>query len=164
MSGNIFSQEGKNYYEKKLSELAIRARESGTAVGEAAGDNCDWHDNFDYEQATRDFEMDSRRVGELREALANAEIIIIQEQTRRVAIGSTVEFEFADGKEKEITIGAWGESDPSQGLVSYTAPLAQAVIGKEEGDEGHFKGQAINITKIHPASYRYRALIATVFS
>lgn len=135
----------------------------GEAVGEAAGDNCDWHDNADYENSLRTLEMASRIASEIRDALSIAEVITVIEQSTRVAIGNTVEIEFDDETKREMTIGAWGESKPEQGLISYQSPLAKSLIGKTEGDDGSLKISGklkdFTINKIYPPSYKYEQLI-----
>lgn len=158
----IFSREGYSYFQKQLSSRKEAVAVAGKAVGEAAGPNCDWHDNFEYDDAKRRLEMASTRAAELQIALGKAEIIDIIEQSVRVAVGNTIEIEYEDGEEREFTIGAYGESNPGQGLVSYVAPLAKAVLGKTEGDEGTLK-QTFTINRIHPSSYKYRGLIRALF-
>lgn len=160
---NVFSKEGYAYYRKKIAASRGEIADSGKNVGEAAGENCDWHDNFAFDDAMRKLEMVSIRAVDLQRSLDGAEVIDVIEQSVRVAIGNTVEIEFDDGGKREITIGAWGESDPLKGLISYSAPLARAVIGKKEGDEGRLK-KVFTINKIHPASYKYRELIRALFA
>ncbi|WP_345989533.1 transcription elongation factor GreA [Sulfurimonas sp. HSL1-2] len=54
----------------------------------------------------------------------------------RVHFGATVTLErVEDGEEERYTICGVLESEPEIGLISVHAPLARAVMGKEEGDE-----------------------------
>ena len=165
---NVFSREGFEYYSRKLTGSTGKIRKLGQAVGDAAGLNCDWHDNFEFDDALRNLERGSKRSADLQAALSGAQIIDVIEQETRIAIGNTVEIEFDDEEQaREITIGAWGESDPLNGLISYEAPLARAVIGKFEGEEGKLgptdKARQFMINRIHPASYKYRSLIKELF-
>ena len=50
-----------------------------------------------------------------------------------VEIGTTVTFALA-GKQRSLTIVGDDEADPAAGLVSWTAPLARAMIGAEAGE------------------------------
>ncbi|MCW1430567.1 GreA/GreB family elongation factor [Novosphingobium sp. JCM 18896] len=50
-----------------------------------------------------------------------------------VEIGTTVTFKLA-GKTRELSIVGDDEADPAAGLVSWTAPLARAMIGAEAGE------------------------------
>lgn len=165
---NYFSREGMEYYTTVLADLRARATAHGKEVGEEAGINCDWHDNFGFEEARRNLEKASRRAMDLQNALSSSEIIQIIEQSVRVAIGSTIVVGDDNGDGKEYTIGAWGESDPKNGLVSYTAPVARALIGKKVGDTGKYKAEGtekeLEVVDIHPASYKYRQLIANLFA
>ena len=48
-------------------------------------------------------------------------------------IGTTVTFALA-GKQRSLTIVGDDEADPAAGRVSWTAPLARAMIGAEAGE------------------------------
>jgi transcription elongation GreA/GreB family factor len=50
-----------------------------------------------------------------------------------VEIGTTVTFKL-DGKRRVLTIVGDDEADPAEGLVSFSAPLARAMIGGEAGE------------------------------
>jgi very-short-patch-repair endonuclease len=54
----------------------------------------------------------------------------------RIAVGDTVRVKYLtdDRKTLHITISR-AKSDPSQGIVHYETPVAQALLGAEEGDE-----------------------------
>lgn len=51
-----------------------------------------------------------------------------------VQFGSRVTIETAQGSTKTYRIVGSDEGDPSRGTLSYTAPLAQALMGKQIGD------------------------------
>jgi transcription elongation GreA/GreB family factor len=53
----------------------------------------------------------------------------------RVAFGSTVTIERADGRRQTWRIVGEDEADPTKGLLSHLAPLARALLGREPGDE-----------------------------
>ena len=48
--------------------------------------------------------------------------------------GHHVELEYEDGRRQTYRIVGIDESDPARGLLSYVAPLAQAMLGKTVGD------------------------------
>ena len=52
-----------------------------------------------------------------------------------VRFGARVLTRDADGQERRIQIVGVDEADPAHGLVSWTAPLARALIGHLTGDE-----------------------------
>lgn len=165
---NYFSKEGLSYFQGKLGELQKKAQGSGKEVGEEAGPNCDWHDNFGFEEARRRLEMDSKRVQELTESLRDVQIVEAVEQSVRVAIGNTVGYLEDDEFEKEVTIGAWGESNPSTGLITYQSPLGKALLGARIGDvkTANLGGKTKNleVTDIMPPSSKYKDLVKEVFA
>lgn len=57
-----------------------------------------------------------------------------------VAFGCTVTLRL-NGTLRTITLVGDDEADPTAGLVSFTAPLARAVIGAEVGEMADFAGQ-----------------------
>lgn len=66
-----------------------------------------------------------------------------------VAFGCTVTFTL-NGKTRSITIVGDDEADPAAGLVSFSAPLARAMIDAEVGERVDFGGrsEAIEIVSI----------------
>jgi transcription elongation GreA/GreB family factor len=54
-----------------------------------------------------------------------------------VAFGCTVEFELG-GKRRTVTIVGDDEADPASGRISFTAPLARAMMGAEAGETVDF--------------------------
>ena len=166
-----FSKEGFDAFNRQAISYrsTSRAKTTEEFEGAAGGESSVYHDNFEYEEATRSMDMRAREIKRLEDITRKAIVIEIRDQIKRVAIGSTVELEFSDGEKQEITIGAYSESIPAKGLIAYDAPLAQSIIGKTEGDEVEFKSiskgkRRISIEKLHPASYKYRQLIAELFS
>src|SRR5947199_2849109 len=117
MMTKYFTREGLDMKQRQLKAQEAKVRDIGKEAGEEAGMNCDWHDNFGYEDAKRRLEMESTTLQKMREEITGAQILTIQEQSERVAIGVTVELT-VDGESKVFTIGAYGESDPNNGLIS----------------------------------------------
>jgi transcription elongation GreA/GreB family factor len=65
------------------------------------------------------------------------------------AIGARVRLRMA-GKERTIDIVGHDEADPNAGRLAFSAPLAQALIGAEEGERVDFNGkpEAIEILEV----------------
>src|ERR1043166_3503717 len=124
---NHFTKKGILLQEKLIAIQQQRVKMIGKESGEAAGINCDWHDNFAYEDAKRRLEMESPQLPRLQEGVSNAYLIQVPEQNEKIAIGVTAEI-IIDGDVKEFTIGAYGESDPQTGLISYNTPLARGLL------------------------------------
>lgn len=59
----------------------------------------------------------------------------------RVAFGCTVDYAL-NGKPNTLTLVGDDEADASQGLISFTAPLARAMLDAEVGETVDFAGKA----------------------
>jgi transcription elongation GreA/GreB family factor len=157
-----FSSHGLQAYKRRVANQEEKVRELGEAVGEAAGPNCDWHDNFEFEEARRRLELESRILRDMHESLASSQIVAIRDQDATVAIGVTVEAT-VNGEPRLYTIGAFGETATERGLVAYNSPIAKALIGLKAGQSRNAKlgSQQVHVVvqKIYPPSYRYCELV-----
>lgn len=70
-----------------------------------------------------------------------------------VGFGCTVRFAH-NGKERSVTIVGDDEADPASGLIAWSAPLARAMMGAEEGELVDFggKAEAIEVLAVSPAA------------
>lgn len=66
----------------------------------------------------------------------------------QVRFGDTVTIVREDGRTQTWRIVGEDEADPAQGSVSHVSPLAQALMGRREGDEATVAGQAVEIVAI----------------
>ena len=118
------------------ARAAYRSVCSGNGDAAEAGDSSVWHDNFAYEENQRQMHQLARRVRDLEEMLQSARIV----QPRRVVpehvmLGSTVRLRrLEDGRESTWFIAGFEDGEPTEGRISYTAPLARALMGAESGD------------------------------
>ncbi|KKC23996.1 GreA/GreB family elongation factor [Sphingomonas sp. SRS2] len=62
-------------------------------------------------------------------------------QGDEAAFGTRVRYRLR-GKEAEVSIVGDDEADPAAGLISFSSPIARALIGAGEGDVADFGGQA----------------------
>lgn len=58
-----------------------------------------------------------------------------------VGFGSTVQFRL-NGNDRTVTIVGDDEADPAAGLIAWSAPLARAMMGAEDGELVDFGGKA----------------------
>ena len=65
---------------------------------------------------------------------ASAQVTIPRPDMGTVQFGSAVTIVRDDGRRQTFRIVGEDEADPSQGSISYVAPLARALIGKQIGD------------------------------
>lgn len=101
-----------------------------------AGDSSVWHDNFAYEENQRKMHQLARRVSELEYDFSRLSVVeAAVAAPLRVRVGCTVTVFFPhDGSERRFFIAGYEDGDPDAGRISYTAPLAKAVIGCAEAD------------------------------
>jgi transcription elongation GreA/GreB family factor len=116
---NLVTQRGLAQIEDKVAELEARIAAGGdeAALAEAKRDLRYWQ--------TR------RATAELAPAPAGDE----------VAFGTRVRFRL-DGAERTLAIVGDDESDPPNGYLGFSAPLAKAMLGACEGDLVDFAGRA----------------------
>lgn len=162
----IFTPIGHAKFLARINEQQQRVKLVGSEVGEEAGINCDWHDNFGYEDARRRLDQESKRLAEMMNIAQAATINEVADQAEVVAVGSTVEFE-VDGRAKTLTIGGYGETDPQNGLVSYDSPIARPMMAARVGDTIEVvqagKRLTFEVISILPPEAKYRDLIQRLF-
>ncbi|MGJ5092118.1 GreA/GreB family elongation factor [Bradyrhizobium oligotrophicum] len=162
----VFTPLGHAKFLDRISEQKLRVKQIGSELGEEAGINCDWHDNFGYEDARRRLDQESRRLAEMMNLAQAAIVREVVDQAEVVAVGSTVEFE-TGGQSKVITIGGYGETDPQAGLVSYDSPIARPIMAARVGEmiESIKAGEqiVIQITSILPPGARYFTVVRKLF-
>jgi transcription elongation factor GreA len=100
-----------------------------------AGDNSVWHDNFAYEENQRQMHQWARRIRDLRDLVSRVEVVHPDPRPRRVQIGCAVTVLDAETEEETSwVIAGWEDGNPKEGRIAYNAPLAQALLGAEEGE------------------------------
>ena len=111
------------------------------AIAEARAHG-DLKENAEYHAAKDQQGFIEGRIKELEGKLSHVQVIDVTEINAggKVIFGSTVTL-LDDDTEKEITYRIVGqdEADIKTGLISYTSPIARALIGKVEGDVAEFK-------------------------
>jgi transcription elongation GreA/GreB family factor len=65
-----------------------------------------------------------------------------------VRFGSTVTIDRDDGRRQTFRIVGEDEADPERGTLSHVSPLAQALMGKSEGDTLRVAGAEAEIVEI----------------
>jgi transcription elongation factor GreA len=107
------------------------------AIAEARAHG-DLKENAEYHAAKDEQGLSEARVRDIEAKLSNAQIIDISTMPKsdKVVFGVTVVLYDSD-TEKEVRYKIVGddESDIAAGMLSVSAPIARAIIGKREGDE-----------------------------
>ncbi len=111
------------------------------AIAEARAHG-DLKENAEYHAAKEQQGFIEARIKDLEGKLSHKQVIDVSAVDARgkVIFGSTVVI-LDEGSDKEITYTIVGEdeADIKNGMISYTAPIARALIGKDEGDAIEFQ-------------------------
>lgn len=119
---------------KQLKAVDRPAVISAIAEARAHGD---LRENAEYHAAKDQQGFIEGRIKELEGKLSHLQVIDVTTVNARgkIVFGSTVELLDEDtGKEIVYKIVGVDESDIKTGMISYTSPIARALIGKNEGD------------------------------
>ena len=107
------------------------------AIAEARAHG-DLRENAEYHAAKEQQGFIEGRIREIEGKLSHAQIIDVTRLNAggRVVFGATVLLlDENDGVEITYQIGGDDEAEIREGRISYTSPIARALIGKQEGDE-----------------------------
>lgn len=110
------------------------------AIAEARAHG-DLKENAEYHAAKEQQGFIEGRIKELEGKLSNLQVIDVTaiDAKGKIIFGSTVELiEDGSGKETVYKIVGEDEADIKVGKISYTSPIARALIGKNEGDVVNF--------------------------
>jgi transcription elongation factor GreA len=128
-------------YQKVLAELRHQKEVLRPKIVrdiEEARSHGDISENSEYEDAKDRQALCEGRIRELEVYVSAAEVIEIAkvQPSDRVIFGVTVEVEDNDtGETTTFRIVGAEEADAKAGLISYSAPIGRALLGKELGDE-----------------------------
>ena len=112
----------KNVLRQKISKDIAEARAHG-----------DLKENAEYHAAREQASFNEGRIADIEAKLSNCEIIDISKinESNKVVFGCTVQLENIDtGESVTYKIVGEDEADIKSGLVSYSSPVARAIIGK----------------------------------
>jgi transcription elongation factor GreA len=130
--------EGAEELREELKKLKNEDRPRiSNAIAEARSHG-DLKENAEYHAAKEEQGLSEARVRDIEAKLSNAQIIDIKTipASDKVIFGVTLKLYDTD-TEEEVTYRIVGDdqSNISEGLLSVSAPIARALIGKREGDE-----------------------------
>jgi transcription elongation factor GreB len=124
---NYMTPEGADRLRRELAELLHERRPRIIAqIGRTGAEA---------ETARRQLRQVARRIEFLSGRLALTEVVNpAAQQSAQVRFGATVRVARSDGTETVFRIVGIDEADAARGLISWTAPLAKALLGKTAGD------------------------------
>jgi transcription elongation factor GreA len=130
-------------YEKLKIELEKLKTEERKKIAEkikAAKEFGDLSENSEYQSALEEQKKLERKIFELEQILKSAKIINDKTKSKdtsnkKINIGSNVKLVDLDTKKEfNITIMAFGESNPMEGKITIESPLGKSLLNKKEGD------------------------------
>lgn len=129
--------EGHEQLKEELEHLKKVERPKVVEAIEVARGHGDLSENAEYDAAKEKQGFIEGRISELEGKIANARIIDPQDLSGdRVKFGATVTiFDFDDDAEKTYQIVGDDEADIKEDKISYSSPIAQALIGQREETE-----------------------------
>lgn len=146
----IYTQKHLKAELKKLESQVDHALEM---VGETGGTS-DWHDNFAFDQANRDFDFYSLNKHLIRNLLHRAKIIPPRREIDLIGLGNSTSIYFEKGKKtRELTLLGELDSGRKPNWISASSPLGRKLIGRKAGEwirvKLQGKSQLIQVISIH---------------
>jgi transcription elongation factor GreA len=129
---------------QKLRDELSRLKEERPKISREIGvarEHGDLSENAEYHAAKERQGMVEARIKDIEDKLSRSEVIDPAKLSgERVSFGATVELANVDTDES-VTYQIVGaeEANVNEGLISISAPLARALIGKQVGDEVRVK-------------------------
>jgi transcription elongation GreA/GreB family factor len=77
---------------------------------------------------------------------STAKLVEPEAAPAKARFGVRVTLHYEDGADRSYTLVGEDEADPARGRISWISPIAQALIGRELGDEVNLQGQRVEIT------------------
>lgn len=133
---NYVTPRGLRQLQDELRHLLRVERPKVVEIVSWAAGNGDRSENGDYLYGKKRLREIDRRIRFLSKRLDSAQVVDPAQQTNRdqVFFGATVTYATDDGGEQTVTIVGVDEADLDQGKVSWTAPVARALLKASEGD------------------------------
>jgi len=131
------TREGQESLRQELERLLKEERPANIQAIEAARSHGDLSENAEYHAAKERQAFLEGRISELQVKLGQCQVVEIDAGSYdRAVFGARVLLENIDtGEKKEIMLVGPFESDPERGRISISAPLGQALLGREVGEE-----------------------------
>lgn len=126
---------------KELEELkTVKRRALSKAIGEARSHG-DISENAEYDAAKDAQGLNEKRISELEDKLASAQIIDEDQMSSdEVLVGATVKLQDTKTlKELTYTLVAEEEADYSQGKISVSSPVGSGLLNRREGETVEIK-------------------------
>lgn len=132
------TKQGADRLQTELTELKTVKRPAVIQAISEAREHGDLKENAEYHAAREQQSFIEGRIKDIEGKLSNAQVIDIKSMpvTGKVIFGTTVEL-LDLGSDESVVYQIVGEDEANikAGKISYSSPVARALIGKEQGDE-----------------------------
>jgi transcription elongation factor GreA len=127
------TKEGLEELKQEFEDLTKKRRPEVLNRVSQARNMGDLSENAEYTVAREELSFIDGRIDELEEILKQA-VLISNNHSSTIKLGSTVNVKTGDGKEIFTVVGEW-EADPRERKISHESPLGKALLGKKVGDK-----------------------------
>jgi len=145
MSKVPLTAEGAETLREELHDLKSERRPKVIQAIAEAREHGDLKENAEYHAAREQQSFIEGRIKEIESKLSHAQIIDITQMNDdgKVIFGTTVQLLDIEA-DSTVTYKIVGDDEANikLGLISFSSPLARAIIGKREGDEVAFEAPA----------------------
>lgn len=143
----------------EMDHLLNKERPRMVEVVSWAASNGDRSENGDYLYGKKRLREIDRRIRYLTKRLGSSQVVdpLLQQNTDQVFFGATVVIADEAGVEQTYRIVGLDDADGSRGRISWTSPLAMALIRNREGDSIRFQSPA-GWREIEIVAVRYEAI------
>jgi transcription elongation factor GreA len=132
---NVMTKEGLEALRQELERLETVGRQEIAQQIKVAREFGDLKENAEYHAAKEAQGHLETRILQLREQLETATVVEVEENSEVVVFGSTVDVEDEDtGRRMTYTLVSAREQDPSNGKLSFEAPVGAALRGLRAGE------------------------------
>ena len=157
MQKEPMTSEGYDKLTTELSDLKLVHRPKIIVAIEEARQLGDLKENAEYHAAKEDQANINKKIAEMEDMVTK--VVVLDPSTlahNKVSFGSTVTIiDVKTDEEITYTLGSFLDSNPNFGIISFNSPLAQQLLGKEEGDEFTARLPAGNVEfEVKSVSYK----------
>jgi transcription elongation factor GreB len=137
---NYITQAGYNRLKEQLHDLVTKERPQLVATISWAASNGDRSENADYIYGKRRLREIDRTIHNLTKKIQHIEVVnhLLNQGNDTIYFGARVDLLRNNNQTITVTIVGQDEIDPQQNHISWTSPLARALLHKKIGQEFSF--------------------------
>jgi transcription elongation GreA/GreB family factor len=128
----FFTEKDYALFLETINKIMEEDKRLGGELGDSCSESETFHDNFSFEEGTRQQKMWREHIEKQNKIRENSKIIKISQDKSVVSIGCEVIIEKSDGEIIKKVIGSYLTF--SEDEISYKTALAKILIGKKIGD------------------------------